>query len=70
MKKLVVVIVLLCTAHAYAGMFNHVIKPAGKAVAGATVTASKAVAGKSKKAAQASKSAAESSKKAVKKAVV
>lgn len=63
MKKLSLVMVLLWAAHAHAGLFNHVIKPAGKAVAGASVTASKAVAGKSTKAAQASK-------RAVKKAVV
>lgn len=62
MKKLSLLIVLLWTAHAYAGIFTHVIKPAGKAVAGATVTASKAVAGKSAK-------TYEASKKAVKKAV-
>jgi hypothetical protein len=70
MKKASLVIVLLWAAHAHAGLFHHVIKPAGKAIAGASVTASKAVAGESTKAAHASKSAAQSSTKAVKKAVV
>lgn len=62
MKKLSFVIILLWAAHAHAGLFSHVIKPAGKAVAGASVAASKAVAGKSTRAAQVST-------KAVKKAV-
>lgn len=69
MKKLSLVMVLLWAAQAQAGLFSHVIKPAGKAVAGATVTASKAVAGKSTDAAKATKSAAKTSTKAVKKAV-
>jgi hypothetical protein len=80
MKKLSLVIVLLWAAHAHAGVFSHVLKPVGKAVAGASVTASKAMAGKSTKAAQAtkqasksvaqaSKSAAQTSTKTVKKGV-
>jgi hypothetical protein len=69
MKKLSLVIVLLWAAHAHARLFSHVIKPAGKAVAGATVTASKAVAGKSTQAAHATKDAAQASTKAARKAV-
>ena len=70
MKKFSLVIVLLWAASAHAGLFHHVIKPAAKAVKGASVTTAKAVAGKSTKAAQATKQAAQASTKAVKKAVV
>ena len=70
MKKFSPMIVLLWAASAQAGLFHDVIKPAGKAVAGASMTTAKAVAGKSKQAAHATKSAAQTSKKAVKKAVV
>lgn len=70
MKKFSLMIVLLWAAHAHAGLFHHVIKPVGKAVAGASVTTAKAVAGTSTQAAHASKTAAQASKKAVQKAVV
>lgn len=70
MKKFSLMIVLLWAANVNAGLFHHVIKPVGKAVAGASVATAKAVAGKSTEAAQASKSAAKTSTRAVKKAVV
>jgi hypothetical protein len=74
MKKLSLVIVLLWTANAHAGLFNHVIKPVGKAVASASVATSKAVAGggttAAKAAADGSTTAAKASGKAVKKVVV
>ena len=74
MKKFSLVIVLLWAASAHAGLFHHVIKPVGKAVAGASKTAAKKVAGTSTKAAHATKDAAQdatdASTKAVKKAMV
>ena len=74
MRKFSLMVVLLWAASAHAGLFHHVIKPAAKAVKGASVTTAKAVAGTSTKAAHATKDAAqdatEASTKAVKKAVV
>lgn len=50
MKKFALVLVLLCATQMHAGVFKHVLKPAGKAVASAgeavadgTVTAGEAV---------------------------
>ncbi|HXE89451.1 MAG TPA: hypothetical protein VNK82_00655 [Terriglobales bacterium] len=74
MKKLSLVIVLLWAGNAHAGLFNHVIKPVGKAVVSASVAASKAVAGggstAAKAAAEGSTTVARASGKAVKKVVV
>lgn len=69
MKKFSVMIVLLWAVNAHAGLFSHVIKPAAKAVKGASVATAKAVAGKSADAAQASKKGAQASKNAVKRAL-
>lgn len=45
MKKFSLLIVLFWAANAHAGLFSHVIKPVGKAVASASVATSKAVVG-------------------------
>lgn len=85
MKKLSLFIVLFWTANAHAGLFHHVIKPVGKAIASASVATSKAVVGGGTTAAKAvvdgsstagkaavdgSTTAAKASGKAVKKVVV
>jgi hypothetical protein len=74
MKKVALVLVLLWTTQMHAGVFKHVLKPVGKAVATATVATSKAVVGggatAGKAAAGGTATAAKATGKAVKKVVV
>ena len=74
MKKVALVLVLFWATQMHAGVFKHVLKPVGKAVATASVTTAKAVAGggatAGKAAAEGTTTAAKASGKAVKKVVV
>ena len=74
MKKFALVAVLLFATNVHAGLFNHVLKPVGKAVATASVATAKAVVGggatAGKAAAEGTATAAKASGKAVKKVVV